>query len=211
MHPARTFRLSFVFPPHSFRRKLSGIDRPKRIVRIEVMIKDRLLKALLLMFMTTSACLAQTPDDLRRKYGKPETLSLKSSQILVERYAVGRNITITVKFTDQRRACQLRIEPPHSTSGSVVNEVMPADEAYKITEELAPTAERGRLIKTSNVELGCSLVIYQEYERVMIATATRCSQKSGGTYSVNIRWKDTACEGIDRKESASKADGSLNN
>jgi hypothetical protein len=175
------------------------------------MMKDRLLQALLLMFMIVAPCLAQTPDDLRRKYGKPETLSDKSSRILVERYAVGRDIMMTVKFADQRRACQLRIEPHHARESGVRDEVMPADEAYKLTEELAPTAERGRLIKTSNVGLGCSLVTYNEHERVMIAVATRCTQKNGGIYSVNIRWKDTACEQIDRTESASKAAGSLNN
>lgn len=173
------------------------------------MMKDRLLKAPLFMLLIIAPCLAQTPSDLRRKYGKPRTLSHKSSQILVERYTVGRDITLTVKFVDQSRACQLRIEPTHALSGGIRDAVMPADEAYKLTEELVPTAERGRLIKSSKVGLGCSGVDYNEYEHVMIAVATRCTQKSAGTYSVNIRWKDKACEQIDRKGSASNASGSL--
>jgi hypothetical protein len=172
-------------------------------------MKDRLLKAFLLTLMLAASCLGQTPDELRRKYGKPETLSHKSSQVLVQRYTGGRNITITVKFADQRRACQLRIEPSQGLSIGDSSEVMSADEAYKLTEELAPMAERGRLIKTSNVGLGCSMVVYQEYERVMIATATRCTQREGGIYSVIIRWKDTACEQIDRKERGPQAAGSL--
>lgn len=173
------------------------------------MKKDRLLKVLLFMCLIAAPCLAQTPSELRRKYGKPETLSHKSSQVLVERYKVGSNITITVKFTAQGRACQLRIEPRPVQMDDPRDAVIPSALAYKLTEDLAPTAARGRLIKSSNVELGCATVAYNEYEQVMIAVATRCTQKSGGTYSVNIRWKDTACEQIDSKESASKAAGSL--
>ena len=172
------------------------------------MMKDRLLKALLFMSLIIVPCLAQTPSDLRRKYGKPRTLSHKSSQILVERYTLGQNISITVKFVDQRRACQFRIEPTNALTGRVRDAVMPAVEAYRLTEELAPASERGRLIKSSKVGLGCSGVDYNEYEHVMIAVATRCTEKMSGTYSVNIRWKDTACEPIDHKENASNASGS---
>ena len=113
-----------------------------------------------------------------------------------------------MKFADQRRACELRIEPSHALAARARDEVIPDDDAYRLTEELVPTAERGGLIKSSKVGLGCSGVDYNEYEHVMIAVATRCTEKKSGTYSVNIRWKDTACEPIDRKESASNATGS---
>ena len=173
-------------------------------------MRDRLLKALLIMLWLGAPALAQTPDDLRHKYGKPKTLSHKSSEILVERYAVTTDIILTVKFADRLRACHLRIEPTRAVlSGAVREPVVPTDAAYKLTEELAPASERGRLIKSTNVELGCSTVVYEEYERVMIATASRCTQQSGGVYSVNIRWKERACEQIDRRTRTPQADGSL--
>jgi hypothetical protein len=174
------------------------------------MMKDRLLKALLFMLLLAAPCLAQTPEEMRRRYGQPKILSHKSSQILVEQYRVGRDIMITVKYADGRRACELRVEARHDlTPGGVRADVIPTDEAYRLTEELSPTGARGRLIKSSNAEFGCSSVVYNEYEHVMIAVANRCTEQSGGTYSVTIRWKDRACEQIDRKASASTSAGKL--
>ena len=172
-------------------------------MKTEATMGDRLIKALLVMLILAASCFAQTPDELRRKYGKPETLSHKSSQILVERYTIRPGIIMTVKFADYRRACEMRIEPFRSTN-SYGDQVIQAEDAYMITEELAPASKRGRTIKATNVGVECSWVAYNEYERVMIAVATRCSDWGGGTYSINIRWKHFACEQIDGKDRAPK-------
>lgn len=175
-------------------------------------MSDRLLKALLIVLLIAAPSLAQTSDDLRRKYGDPQVLSHKSSQILVERYTVRENIMLTVKFGGGERACELRIEPRRTlTQNSKRVDVMPDSEAQEIIDELAPMEERGRSIKTADADIGCATVLFGDYERVMIAVTRRCAAQGGGTYSVKIRWKDTVCEQIDRQASASEvAENSVN-
>jgi hypothetical protein len=176
-------------------------------------MSDRLLKALLVMLLIAAPSLAQTAAELRRKYGDPEILSHKSSQVLVERYMVRDNITMTVKYGGGgERACELRIEPFRTkTQNSKRVDVMSEIEAHRVIEELSPKADRGRLIKSSNAEIGCSTVLFGDYERVMIAVTRRCAAQGGGTYSVKIRWKDTVCEQIDRQASVAEvAVNSLN-
>jgi hypothetical protein len=171
-------------------------------------MSDGLWKALLIMLLAAAPSLAQTSGELRRKYGDPEILSHKSSQVLVVRYIVRGNIMVTVKFGSNERACELRIEPRQTrTQNSRRVDVMAESEAEQIIEELSPKAERGRLIKTADRNLGCSTVIFGDYERVMIAVTRRCAAQGGGTFSVKIRWKDTVCEQIDRRESVSVAAG----
>lgn len=174
-------------------------------------MSDRLLKALLVMLLIAAPSLAQTAAELRRKYGEPKILSSKSSHILVLLYMVRPDITMTVKFGDSTggRACEQRVEPYRTrTQNSRQVDVMDESEAEKVLEELAPAAERGRLIKSSNAEFGCSTVLFGDYERVMIAVTRRCAAQGGGTYSVKIRWKDAVCEQIDRQ--ASKAEVARN-
>ncbi|HYY57691.1 MAG TPA: hypothetical protein VE842_10195, partial [Pyrinomonadaceae bacterium] len=94
----------------------------------------------------------------------------------------------------------MRIEPSHALQQPARSiEGMEAAEAEEITRELAPAPERGRLIQTSKARFGCSSVVYQEYERVRIAVATRCWLPSGAISSVKISWKEAACEQIDNE------------
>lgn len=175
-------------------------------MKTEATMGDRLMKALLVMLILAASCFAQTPDELRRKYGKQEILSQKSSQILVERYMVRPGIMMTVKFGDGGRACELRIEPRRTrTQNARRVEIIEAAAALHITEELAPALERGRLINTSDAQFSCASIIFRQYERVMIAVTERCAAQGGGTYSIKIRWKDTACEQIDRTDRAAEA------
>ncbi|HVG34157.1 MAG TPA: hypothetical protein VM911_13795 [Pyrinomonadaceae bacterium] len=172
-------------------------------------MSDRLLKALLVMLLIAAPSLAQTAAELRHKYGEPERLSPKSSQILVERYMVRGSITMTAKFAgSSARACELRIEPRRTrTQNSKRVDVMSEFESEQVIKELAPDDARGRLIKSSNAEFGCSTVRFGDYERVMIAVTSRCEAQGGGTYFVKIRWKDTVCEQIDRQASMAVVNG----
>jgi hypothetical protein len=161
------------------------------------------LPVLLVLVAATAPCQAQTREELRSKYGEPETLSHKSSEILIERYNVLTGVRMTVKFGDGERACELRVEPLRTrlVNGRRI-EVMKAFDAAMLTDELAPESKRGRLIKSSNAEFSCSTVVYNEYEHVMIAVTTLCAAQGGGVQSILIRWKERACEQIDRKENA---------
>jgi hypothetical protein len=169
-------------------------------------MRGMLLKALPLLFLlavVAAPSRAQSRSELNGKYGRPETLSHKSSAILVERYNVLTGVRMTVKFVDGERACELRLEPVRTaTVNGGPSEVIKSFDAAMLVDELAPDAKRGRLIKTSNVNLSCSSVVYNEYEHVMIAVVTLCPAQGGGVQSIQIRWKERACERLERKESA---------
>jgi hypothetical protein len=171
-----------------------------------VRMRGTLLKALTVLLVLCAAAApswAQTRDELRSKYGTPETLSHKSSAILIERYKVLAGVRLTVKFGDGERACELRIEPQRTRTVNCRRvEVIEAFDAAMLTDELVPDARRGHLIKSSNAEFSCSTVVYNEYEHVMIAVTTLCAGQGGGVQSILIRWKESACEQIDRKENA---------
>jgi hypothetical protein len=166
------------------------------MMRTQATINDRLVKALLFILLIAVSCLAQTPDDLQRKYGKPETLSKKSSPDRIERYRVRPGLSMTVKFANEAAICEMIFEPNLSSKEDrVATRVLSEDEARKIVEEFAPVAKRGRdIIKMTRPGHDCTSVTYNEYERVMIAVITRCEERGGGIHSVKIRWKATACE-----------------
>jgi hypothetical protein len=172
----------------------------KRTVR---MMRSRLVHSLFVLLLAAASCLAQTHDELGRKYGKPRTLSGKSSHVRTERYTVRPNIIMTVRFGEGLRACELVIEPLRKQSSkNGPSEVIEASITDQLMAELAPTSGRGQLIKTASREFGCSSVTYTEYEKVMIAVTARCAAQGGGWYSVKIRWKEAACEPLDRQNPA---------
>jgi hypothetical protein len=112
-------------------------------------------------------------------------------------------VHMTVKFVEGERACELRLVPVQTgTSDAVHAKVIKAFDAAMLVDELVPDAKRGRLIKSSNAEFSCSSVVYNEYEHVMIAVVTICEAQGGGVQSIQIRWKERACEQIDRKGNA---------
>ena len=165
-------------------------------MRTQATISDRLVTSLLIMLVAAASCLAQTPDDLRRKYGKPETLSKKSSPNRIERYRVRPGLSLTVTFAGEAAICEMMFEPERkSNDGRMAARVLTEEEARKIVEEYAPIEKRGRaIINMTRPGHDCTSVAYNEYEQVMIAIIIRCEERGGGIHSIKIRWKATACE-----------------
>jgi hypothetical protein len=164
-------------------------------------MSERLLKALLVMLLVAAPSLAQTSADLRRKYGEPETLSNKSSPNRIERYKLRPGVFMTVKFAGEDAICEMLFEPVRtSNERSGTSGVLAEDEVGRIVEEFAPVAKRGRpIIKLTRPGHDCTTVGYNEYEQVMILLIVRCEKQGGGTHSVKIRWKATACESINER------------
>jgi len=128
--------------------------------------------------------MAQTRDKLKQKYGSPDTKG---------RYIVRPDIGLSVKYKQDENPSEISIIPlnldTEDTSKSS-DEVMPSDEAEEVLDELVPVVERGAMGFAATFSAGCPFSNYTEYERLTILITKRCERRGGGTYSINVRWKE---------------------
>lgn len=128
-----------------------------------------------LVFITVITGTAQTPDELKQKYGSPDSKGI---------YIVRPNIGLLVKYKDNRNITEMLIKPFDSYS------LMNSDEAEKVLDEVFPVAKRGKKGNSVDVVSGCLIDITTLYKLFSISIAKRCGTQAqgGGTYSISIRW-----------------------
>ena len=154
---------------------------------------------LVIMLVATVSAYAQTPSELRKKYGEPEILKLKDGEPEVERYNVLPDIRLTVTYAKKGQPYELLIEPvPSPTPDRSHGDLMPTKTVINLINELVPVALRGEFIGTGTMNggdpemkldhPGCSGVYFAFYKHVTIICATWCW---GGTSSATIRWVET--------------------
>jgi hypothetical protein len=152
---------------------------------------------------------AQTPAELRAKYGVPQTSQLQNNHPAVERYLVRPNILMTIRYTRQGLPCEAVLEPvPSSTPkegrGEHAHEgdYMSTAEVIKLINELVPIEKRGKKINEGSMNggdpemklhhPGCWGAYFAYYENVSFTSSTWCW---GGTFSVTIHWGEASCRG----------------
>jgi hypothetical protein len=149
-------------------------------------MKSHMLTLIAIVFMAGIVGLSQTNNELKQKYGPPDSEG---------RYIVrpGIGLTAHVDETGKTRAINVRpLGSKNSSTGQSSEKplVMNSDVAKAILSEILPVSKRGRFIGTGNAEFGCTSIDDLDYEKVLIRISNRCPQQKGGTYSINIRWKD---------------------
>ena len=148
--------------------------------------------------MATVSASAQTPSELRKKYGEPEILKLKDGEPEVERYNVSPSIRLTVTYAKKGQPFELLIEPvPSPTPNPSHGDLMPTKTVINLINELAPVALRGESrnrvsINGGDPEMkldhpGCWGMYIAIYQHVDISCSTWCQ---GGTFSARIRWEE---------------------
>jgi hypothetical protein len=169
----------------------------------------RLVVSLFISSLAAISASAQTPMELRARYGEPQMRQLKNNHLVVERYLVRPNILMTIKYTKQGRACEALIEPvPLSTPATGRGEHAPEGdymstaEVIKIIDELVPVEQRGKKVGEGSMNggdpemrlhhPGCWGAYFADYENVTITCSTWCW---GGTFSATIHWGKTICRG----------------
>ena len=155
---------------------------------------------LVIMLVATVYVSAQTPSELRKKYGEPEILKLKDGEPEVERYNVRpyKYIRLTITYAKNGQPSELLIEPvptppPHNGHGDLMSTKI----VINLINELVPIDLRGKFIGTGSINggdpemkldhLGCWGVYIATYQHVEISCSTWCW---GGTFSARIRWED---------------------
>lgn len=126
-----------------------------------------------LVFITVITGTAQTPDELKQKYGSPDSEGI---------YTVRPNIGLLVKYKDNRNISEMLIKPFDSYS------LMNSDEADKVLDEVFPVAKRGKKVNVGDLVAGCLIDTTTLYKLFSISIAKRCETQGGGTYSISVRW-----------------------
>lgn len=154
-------------------------------------MKKRLILLVLLTlsaFMIVVIGMAQTRDEFKQKYGAPDVKG---------RYIVRPDIGLSIEYKQGQSPFEMVIKPHDSDTKDTSEpdkenspKVMPSDEAEEVLDELVPVSKRGEKISAANTSHGCPFSNYTEYERLTILITKRCERRGGGTYSINVRWKE---------------------
>jgi hypothetical protein len=117
---------------------------------------------LLLLFLFTSGVVAtaQTASDLAARYGNPDA----------EQFVVRPGITLTARYAADRTACEILIEPEHSSQRPDDKELpMEPGIVSTVIDELIPESERGILLIRMIESMGASEYDTAEYQNVTIS------------------------------------------
>lgn len=139
------------------------------------------MKALVILLIMCTAVVAQSRDDLKRKYGQP----------VAETFLIRPGIIVTASYNSTGQVTELLIAPHltdliKSRSGGVSHETL-----KEVIDELIPMSERGRGLIGGFLNIGCMpqndcYGSYNDYEKVIIYY--NAGRHGDVNYAV-IRWK----------------------
>jgi len=128
----------------------------------------------------------QDSTELRTRYGQPD----------VERFAVRPEITVTVEYGSDGKACILVIEPRQALIHAlfVSQPTISKDVAMDVLDEVAPPAARGKLLQGgATLRSGCTAFGADMYENMQIGLIQSACAEPRGVLRVNVRFKRSAC------------------
>jgi hypothetical protein len=140
----------------------------------------------LVLVIVASVATAQTPQDLRNRYGEPE----------VERFSAHPGIGLTVEYGSDHLACQALIEPPQSLiHKEEQTRLMSSEGVSEVLEEIAPVMMRGTEINTVYLVSGCNETRITDYQNVTILRSTHTCDHSSHDQDVRtaITFKRDIC------------------
>jgi hypothetical protein len=162
----------------------AAIDRGGLRSRPEDNVVRQTLLATLSLLALASPLHAQSPSDLRQRYGAP----------VGESYLVRPGIVATVTYTADGRACEVEIDPVHRRGAAGAPGAGMAPEVVdELIEELAPGWARGALQQAWDAEAGRRGGRGGEYEHAYVIALTQ--DEGRGITHVTITWKDAPCAG----------------
>ena len=139
-----------------------------------LVVKFSILAAMLLLTGLSLRVTAQTPEELRERYGPPQ------SAVYTVRAGIGARIT----FNDANQASEIDVAPLRSDAPP---SAMSAAEAAEILDELMPLLRRGKLVRRGKFSASCAMGHFEDYENASITWTDRCESQGGGVYGLTIR------------------------
>jgi hypothetical protein len=142
-----------------------------------------------LAFVALAAAGPQNSSDLRARYGQPD----------VERFAMRPDITVTVQYGHDGKACILLIEPRQafvrSPSHTQRLPTISVDAAWELLDEAVPRETRGKLLGPGpSFQSGCTAFETNFYENMSICFVHSYCVKPDGVWKAQVNFKRTACD-----------------
>jgi hypothetical protein len=139
------------------------------------------MRALIILLITCTAVVAQSRDDLKKKYGEP----------IAETFVIRPGITVTASHDATGRVTELLIAPQLPDLIKTRSKGLSYETAKGLVDELLPEAARGRGAFAGFLNIGCMpqndcYGSFSDYEKVSIY------YNAGRQRDVNyvvIRWK----------------------
>jgi hypothetical protein len=159
------------------------------------------LTVISILLLAGSSAFAQSSSDLRARYGAPS-----------EAYEVRPHILMTVLFGADGQACEMEIEPHHTSKmgfyGS--DSLMSLSTAEDVLSEVVPVENRGNGGRAITFSGGCSSVTSYDYENVTIYLSELCQPGGGKAIeAIKIEWKHRKCESKNQANSYSQPNNPL--
>lgn len=138
----------------------------------------RLVWVYLVILFTFAPSLAQTIDNLQKKYGSPDHKG---------RYVARPGVVV---YTAPGKVGDARKIVVEAQSVSTLDRAKPMspDTVNEILGEIVPVSQRGKLIRSLSLSGGCTSKSAEEYERISITRLITCAS-GGGVTSAEIQWK----------------------
>jgi hypothetical protein len=126
--------------------KVERVRAPlKRGVRLLILDGKKDMKVVLIILLTSLSVVAQTKDDLRKKFGEP----------ISETFIVRSGIVVTATYSATGQVKELLLGPEMPDLIKSKNKKLSYDVLRGIIEELVPAQERGKSIGGSFLNLTC--------------------------------------------------------
>ena len=111
----------------------------------------RIIAIVFVLFGAAGLVAGQTSSELRARYGEPQMTELKNNRPVVERFRVGPNIFMTIKYTDDGEPCEAALEPVLNSTPKTDRpehapdaDLMSTGEVIKLINEILPLEKRGK-------------------------------------------------------------------
>jgi hypothetical protein len=139
------------------------------------------VKALLILLIMCTAVVAQSRDDLKKKYGQP----------LAETFLIRPEIIVTASYDSKGQISELLIAPKLTGLIKSKSKGLSLETLNELIDELIPVSERGRGLIGGFMNIGCMpqndcYGSYVDYEKVIIYY--NAGQHGAANYAV-IQWK----------------------
>ena len=127
----------------------------------------------------------QTRNDFQRKYGDSA-------------FEIRPNVWMATEYAEDGQACELIIKERNNCkagNGALNADTRLNERIKELLNEFAPTAQRGKFIKRSELASDCCMGFTEEYENLTVIFADEMQLLSGNSYSaLTIRWKHRKCK-----------------
>jgi hypothetical protein len=150
-----------------------------------LLVATNLMKALLVISLTSVVATTQLSDGLRRKYGAPVS----------ESYLVRPGILATFNYSKDGAPCSAKVAGQTDPKFTTIATAVDNDLMRTIVDELVPKNQRGKLVNSGFLNLTCVRCdsFYgseEDYELVTITIGGPTNEKQ----TASIQWVGRSCE-----------------